>query len=265
MKIGRINFANLYPIFYCLQHPRATANSTMKYEFTDGVPSEINALLRQGIIDAGPSSSIEYLRSPQLYNLIDGHSISSFGRIMSIILFSRAGVLNALDGQTVLSSYQAETSTGLLQIVLRKFYNLNVEIKTSRAPLMEGLRQYPAYLLIGDNALFEAASTENSGLMRYDLGEIWYEQTGVPFVFALWISRRQCEDALMVALRSDLDAAKADAMLSFGGIAQNCPYTQRFPVETLVSYWRTISYDLTARHIDGLDLFGKYLMELGLI
>lgn len=236
----------------------------MKYEFTDGVPSEINALLREGIIDAGPSSSIEYLRNPQLYNLIDGHSVSSFGRIMSIILFSRIEI-EALDGKTVLSSYQAETSTGLLHIILRKFYNLNVEIKTSRAPLLEGLREYPAYLLIGDNALIEAASTQNNALLRYDLGTVWYEQTGVPFVFALWISRKQCESGEAAALRAALDSAKAEAVASFESIAKNSPYMNRFSTENLVSYWRTISYDLTKRHLDGLDLFGKYLRELRLL
>ncbi|MEO5359824.1 MAG: menaquinone biosynthesis protein [Nitrospirota bacterium] len=261
-KIGRINFANLYPIFYCLENPCEAVNE--HYEFTDGVPSEINALLRRGLIDAGPSSSIEYLRNPHLYNLIDGHSVSSFGRIMSIILFSRAEI-EALDGKTVLSSYQAETSTGLLQIVLRKFYNLNVEIKTSRAPLMEGIMEHPAYLLIGDNALIEAASQQNNAFQRYDLGTIWYEQTGVPFVFALWISRKRCEGGEVAELQTKLDAAKAQAVESFENIAVKSPYTRQFSTETLVSYWRTISYDLTGKHMAGLELFGKYLRELGLL
>ncbi|MBF0459377.1 MAG: menaquinone biosynthesis protein [Nitrospirae bacterium] len=263
-KIGRINFANLYPIFYCLENPLSASNSTTEYEFTDGVPSEINALLREGLIDAGPSSSIEYLRSPQLYNLIDGHSVSSFGRIMSIILFSRVEI-ETLDGKTVLSSYQSETSTGLLRIILRKFYNLNVEIKTSRAPLSEGLREHPAYLLIGDNALIEAASTPTNALFRYDLSSIWYEQTGLPFVFALWISRKQFESGDAAELRTALDRAKAEAVSSFESIAKNSPYMNRFTAEGLVSYWRTISYDLTKMHMDGLELFGKYLSELRLL
>ncbi|MBF0319806.1 MAG: menaquinone biosynthesis protein [Nitrospirae bacterium] len=262
LKIGRINFANLYPIFHCLQMQCAAANPDMKYEFTEGVPSEINALLREGLIDAGPSSSIEYLRNPQLYNLIEGHSISSFGRIMSIILFSRVEI-KALGGKTILSSYQAETSTGLLQIVLRKFYNLDIEIKTSHAPLTEGIGQYPAYLLIGDNALIEAAAVENIGLYAYDLGSLWYEHTGVPFVFALWISRR--ESGSTERLRAALDAAKAEALSSLNLIAGNCPYTKLFSTQTLVSYWRTISYDLTGRHMEGLELFGKYLRESGLL
>ncbi|MBF0517568.1 MAG: futalosine synthase, partial [Nitrospirae bacterium] len=163
-KIGRINFANLYPIFYCLQRPHGALST--KYAFTDGVPSEINALIRQGAIDAGPSSSIEYLRNQRLYNLIEGHSISSFGQVMSIILFSRVAI-NTLEGQTVLASYQSETSTSLLHIVLRKFYNLTVEIKTSRVPLRKGLIEHPAYLLIGDNALIESASAQNNKLYRY--------------------------------------------------------------------------------------------------
>ena len=49
-----------------------------------------------------------------------------------------------------------------------------------------------ALLLIGDTALRERMNSQ--GLFVYDLGELWRELTGLPFVFALWIVTRQAAE-----------------------------------------------------------------------
>src|SRR5512134_2759317 len=104
LHIGRIPYANLFPIFY-LMGKRGDA----PYDIIEGVPSELNRKLRDGIIDISPSSSIEHLRHPDKYDVIRNHSISADGPIRSIFLFSRMP-LEALDGQTILTSSQSETS-----------------------------------------------------------------------------------------------------------------------------------------------------------
>ncbi|MGW8273263.1 MAG: MqnA/MqnD/SBP family protein, partial [Thermodesulfovibrionales bacterium] len=73
LRIGKIRYANLYPVFYTLERECAKSQFT----FIEGVPSEVNRLLRDGMVDISPSSSIEYLRASTLYKLIEGHSISS--------------------------------------------------------------------------------------------------------------------------------------------------------------------------------------------
>ncbi|MBF0565509.1 MAG: menaquinone biosynthesis protein [Nitrospirae bacterium] len=273
MKIGRINFANLYPIFHCLEKAYQDADvfaditTDLRYEFISGVPSQVNALIREGSIDISPSSSIEYLRNPGKYYLIDGHSISSIGPIMSIVLFSKVSI-ERLDGTTVLASFQSETSTALLKIILGKFYGLSADVRVSGATLKDGLAEHAAYMLIGDSAMYEAqrASLQpGTTPYLYDLGAIWYEHTGLPFVFALWIAKRDCNAADVERFTKDLDWAKAEATSSFDIIAENSPYAEIFSTETLVKYWKTISYCLTGRHKDGLNLFESYLRELHLI
>ena len=61
-----------------------------------------------------------------------------------------------LDGHTVLTSSQSETSVALIRIVLNKFYKLNCRFETSGRPLTDALISETAYLLIGDEALMEA-------------------------------------------------------------------------------------------------------------
>ncbi|MBF0538817.1 MAG: menaquinone biosynthesis protein [Nitrospirae bacterium] len=287
LRIGRIDFANLYPIFHCLAR-RCARTVGRRYEFVGGVPSQVNALMRQGVIDVGPASSIEYLRNRHLYDLIQGHCIAARGSVMSIILFSTVEI-ERLNGATILTTAQAETSTALLNIIMRKFYGLDCRFLVSDAPLTEGLSRYPAYLLIGDNALLESQhsltlqapplarpepapgslllqDTPGCGqLYAYDLSTIWYEHTGESFVFALWFAQKGCDAALIESLRGDLDLAREEALSNLHEIAVNSPYASTIPVDVLCQYWITIGYKLTDSQMRGLRLFERYSRQLGLL
>lgn len=261
LRIGRINFANLFPIFTTLEK----VADCSAYEFVEGVPSLVNRLLREGEIDVSPSSSIEYLRSGETYVLLDGHSISSAGPVGSILLFSRRPI-ESLNGLTVLASSQSETSVALLNIVLNKFYEMRCPVKSSDESLSKGIESHSAYLLIGDSAMKEALRWPK--LYIYDLGDIWHKNTGLPFVFALWIARKdsfQREHALFAQFKRDLDAAKVKAFKDLRSIARESSLISILSEDEIVSYWRGISYDLTEEHKKGLELFRNYAKELKLI
>jgi len=260
LRIGQIDFANLYPIFYGL-------NRILKlpqFQFIKGPPSYINQLLNSGAIDVGPCSSIEYLRRKDMYNLIPNHSISAFEQVKSILLFSKLPILE-LNGCSILTSYKSETSSALLRIILVKFLNMTVSISISKDSLIEGLRDNSAYLLIGDDALVQDTIKEN-GLYTYDLSTLWYKYTGLPFVYALWLSRIVINDNDQYQMFIlELDKAKENALSGFNTIAQTYPTDNILTEKLLLSYWNTISYDLTDAHLKGLELYRQYLFELKII
>jgi len=274
LRIGKINYANLFPIFYSLEKN----SDCSAYEFIDGVPSALNKLLRDGKIDISPSSSIEYLRHREKYGFINGHSISSIGPIGSIFLFSKRPI-EALDGLTVLVSSQSETSVVLLDIIFKMFYRINCPLSITAEPFSTAIGSCPAYLLIGDDAMRVATgyrrvtdknktSEPDSPLYIYDLGDIWYKKTGLPFVFALWMVRRDCyEDnpVLLERFRRDLDTAKNLALKDLRRIARESPLRDILSEDEIVSYWQGISYDLTDEHMKGLELFGRYAEDLMLL
>ena len=164
VRVGRIPYANLFPIFSMLDE----APGSPRYEFVYGVPSLVNRLLREGEVDVSPSSSIEYLRREDAYVLMEGHSISSFGPIGSILLFSKRPI-ETLDGLTVLTTSQSETSVALLAVTLKKFYDCDCSLRLTDAALPEAIQSSPACLLIGDDALREALKWPR--LHIYDLGD----------------------------------------------------------------------------------------------
>jgi len=261
LLIGEIPYANLFPIFYMLKRGPYLSD----YEFIEGPPSELNKKIRDGLIDISPSSSIEYLRHRDRYELIENHSISSRGPVGSILLFSKKPI-ESLGGLTVLTSSQSETSVALIQIVLKKFYELDCHFESSGMPLREALSSDSPYLLIGDEALRE--SLKWPGLHVYDLGDIWYKHTGLPFTFALWISRKACctgKSELYNKFIRDLDRAKTSALSSLDIIAASSPLKDTLSEKYLISYWKGMSFDFTPEHKKGLDLFLTYAKELGLI
>jgi chorismate dehydratase len=258
LKIGKIPYANLFPIFYVLEKECDCSY----YEFVEGVPSTLNKMLRDGEIDVSPSSSIEYLKNPSLYRIIEGHSISSRGPIGSIFLFSKKNI-EELNNSIVHVSSQSDTSVALLDIILKKFYGIQCRMHISANPEdLEG----EAFLLIGDDALKcrnALSSTHHSSLI-YDLGEIWYEKTGLPFVFALWIVRRDISDKqeLLNEFVKDLNTAKEIASKKLIEIAQHSPIKEYMSEEEIIAYWNKIDHELTPEHKRGLDLFNRYLNEL---
>lgn len=55
------------------------------------------------------------------------------------------------------------------------------------------------------------------GLFVYDLGELWYNLTGKPFVFALWLIRKEAalsERRLVSQFYKDLLASKKRRIMS---------------------------------------------------
>ena len=261
LKICRFSYSNLFPIFYMLDKEA----DCLAYEFIEGVPSYLNGEIREGRIDVSPSSSIEYLRNPDRYELIPGHSISSSGPVGSIFLFSKRPI-EALDNITVFTSSQSETSVALIHIILKKFLKIECTFLSTSEPIGKVLGTADAYMLIGDDAITE--SVKWPGLRIYDIGDLWYRHTGLPSVFALWIVRRDCcreKRELLEGFICALDAAKASALRSLDAVAAASPLRNFIPEKELVSYWKGISYDFGDDHRRGLDLFRVYAEELGIL
>jgi chorismate dehydratase len=278
LRIGRIPYANLYPVFYYLDR-KCDCSS---FIFTAGVPSRLNRLLREGRLDVSPSSSVEFLRNRDKYRILPSFSISASGPIDSILLFSNSPI-EKLGGKVIAASFESETSVALLNVILREFYSLRCRIDTVRrrsvTPL---LSEYPAVLLIGDSAMMESKKAgrnitsgtdgrpdpvridpaRSSPIFVYDLGQLWNTFTGLPFVFALWIATNdavRAKKALLRKLSDNLAGANSFVEQKLALIATDAPYRGWLTEEELVHYWKKLSFNLTERHMEALGLFEKYI------
>lgn len=182
-----------------------------------------------------------------------------------MLLFSRLPI-DKLDNHAIGLTTDSDTSVNLLKIILQKGYGFVNDFRRSPHSLHEALRSFSALLLIGDAALKERM--QSHGLYVYDLGELWHELTGLPFVFALWIVTRQAAEMKsreVKALGAQLLEAKRLAYGTYEEIAADCTDMDWISREALVDYWRTISYDLTPQHTEGVKRFFRMAKELELL
>jgi chorismate dehydratase len=261
LRVGRIPYANLVPIFHALSE-RGTPEGV---SYVVGHPSELNRLLRDGEIDLSPSSSIEYAVRPDRYLLCPDISISCRSRVMSVLLLSN-GPLRSLPPDPLAVTGNSDTSVALLEILLRESLGKkNLLLRTELSP-EEALRKHPAYLAIGDEAIRAAVT----GVAPHvtDLGEWWREETGKPFVFALWIaSRAAWEDgrreplsrfaASLVEAKRSVQASIRRREYPWGGPAW-------IPDAFRERYWQCLSYDLS-EEAEGLSLFFRLAEKIGRI
>jgi chorismate dehydratase len=283
LKIGKIPYSNLFPIYYYLEN----VSNRPEFLFTEGVPSQLNRMLRDGEIDVSPSSSIEYLRHKDRYSIIPWTSISATGAVGSIYLFSNSE-LESLGNANISVSSQSETSVVLLKIIMKEFLSLDCSYESTESDSVEeNLKKYQAALLIGDAAMKEAKKlsavscqlsdnnktiikkpspvTDKPLLYLYDLGSIWHKHTDLPFVFALWITKKDSlseKKELLKKLSDDLIEAKKFSARNLHMLAKKAPQNKWLSENELVAYWNGISYDFTDEHLEGLMLFEEYAKKL---
>ena len=145
-------------------------------------PANIASMLLNDEIDIGlvPVAILPALKE---YYLISDYCIACDGEVASVCLFSE-GPVNEI--QTVLLDYQSKTSVALLKILLKDHWNIEPKLVDTSSGYELSIEAETAGLVIGDRALELRSKSKYS----YDLGLAWKELTGLPFVFAVWVSNK---------------------------------------------------------------------------
>jgi chorismate dehydratase len=126
-----------------------------------------------------------------------------------------------------------------------------------------------ACLLIGDLALEEAERGRFP--LSYDLGTLWQDWQGMPFVFGAWIIGKS---ALKTELRPVLEQYLQETEKSVESFradpaAALARWISRFPanleMNKLLDYYKIIDYHFTDERKKSLECFFGYAAKLGLI
>lgn len=260
LRLGRIDFLNVLPIYYALE-AGIVANPC---ELVPGDPSRLNELCASGGLDISPVSSIEYARRADLYHIVPELSISSVGEVKSVLLLSRMPV-ERLDGRKILLSAKSQTSVGLLKALCKLRYGVEPRFETGSCLECFLESTLPdACLAIGDEALRLAASGLYANVL--DLGAAWLEWTGLPFVFAVWVLRKEVvaeKNAQLPPAIEALLASKRWGLANIGRICKLAAETGLMQVSQFEEYYRCLKYDFNEPERKGLEMFYSFLFQAG--
>ena len=185
MRLGLVPYLNARPLDYGF---RQRAQADRQLQLLEASPSRLCQDLLSGHLDAALISSVECLRNADRLRYCRAVGVCARDRVDSILYFRRRpGRVNDPVEGSVFVDDASRTSIALLELLLKRaFGRVPTFEKRPAAAIARGLGSHDAGLLIGDPALRFAASAQPDEYEIRDLANWWYENEGLPFVFALW-------------------------------------------------------------------------------
>jgi len=183
IRVGIVNYLNTRPLLYGLTKPPISE----KIALVEDYPARLADMLLKDEIDLGliPIAVIPQLPS---YHIIGDYCIGAEGEIASVALFSDVPMTEI---KKVYLDYQSCTSVALLKYLMKESWGISPEIIEAKdEKYRREIKGTTAGLVIGDRA-FEQRKIST---FIYDLGSEWRLITGLPFVFAAWISTKELPD-----------------------------------------------------------------------
>lgn len=268
LHIGLVDFLNAYPLYFGLEdHPLREKSFDLVYE----VPSLLSTHLQDGSLDVTLVSSVEYHRHRDKWEYFLQLGICSRGQVESIRFFlhkdhpffaNKTFAKNNNDIkplQKIYLDYASKSSVEMLKIILRQFKNISFEFEVVRPPhkqRLENLKPKEGLLLIGDQAL------AHKHYPSVDVGEWYYSIFAQPFVYALWVYRKNLQEEQKKFLEKILTEAyqkskeQREKMLELA--SQKFAFDKSFCNAYLGG---TIHYELDENFLQAMNFFFENVAE----
>ncbi|MDO8519097.1 MAG: menaquinone biosynthesis protein [Deltaproteobacteria bacterium] len=236
MRLGAVPYLNALPLCRYLPGP-------VRFE----TPAVLERLMGEGELDAALLPSLAFLKNPSYHPHFEGGIIGSNGPVESVTLFLRQGVRDPSAVRSLSLTSDSVTSVALLKILFalkwkRPFPSTQTEATSANA-----------LLKIGDAALF----FDDPAYRAIDLGKEWTDWTGLPFIYALWVSAKP------LLVTPILAKAKKEGLERMEEIIASCRDLPEARLRTYLT--KSIQYEITPAMQKGLRLFCEYALKTGLL
>jgi chorismate dehydratase len=243
IRVGAVSYLNTRPLIYGFRQGLMAES----VELIEDYPSRIAGMLIEDTIDIGliPVAAIPKLKEAYITG---DYGIAADGEVASVCLFGDVPVEAVKE---VLLDYQSRTSVQLARILLKEYWQTEPAFKKGGVDFRELIGGTTAGVVIGDRALQQRQSSK----YIYDLGLAWKQYTGLPFVFAAWVSNKKLDPEFVRAFNhaTSVGLQHIDAIVA----ANPCPY---FDLNAYYTHY--IHYSLDAVKRKGLALFLEKLTAL---
>jgi len=248
-RVCAVSYLNAVPLIW------GALNGEQKghIDLTFAIPSICAARVPEGVADAGILPVIEAARLGM--ETIPDIGIACTGPVRSLLLISK---IPFEEVESLAADTGSRTSVQLSRIILARKFGADPRVFAAPPNLNDMLRSADAALLIGDAAL--AIETKGLNYRCLDLGQEWFELTGLPMVTALWAGR---PGALTPQLADLLHGSCQYGLANLDRIAMEEAGQRGFTHHMVDRYLNeNVEFELTARHHEGLQTFLEYARQL---
>ena len=204
LRVGKIPYLNSTLFYYGLEsNPETLTN----IDFVPMVPSQMTEAAGGEQIDAAPLPLVTTFDVADSYEPLGDMCIATTEKAGSILFFSKKPI-EMLDHATIGITHETSTSERLLKVLFAQLYRVTPKSYVSIREPNHG------FLLIGDAALRNRHGCEGYPYIA-DLGEVWHDRTGLPFVFAVWMVRKSLPPEQKSYLESVVSASLTEGWKHF--------------------------------------------------
>ncbi|MGP3927663.1 menaquinone biosynthetic enzyme MqnA/MqnD family protein [Streptomyces sp. 8N616] len=251
-----MQFLNCLPLYWGL----ARTGTLLDLELSKDTPEKLSEQLVRGELDIAPITLVEFLRNADDLVAFPDLAVGCDGPVMSCVIVSQVP-LDQLHHARVALGSTSRTSVRLAQLLLAEQYGIEPEYYTCPPDLGVMMLEAQAAVLIGDAAL--RASLHDAprlGLQVHDLGQMWKDWTGLPFVFAVWATRRDylAREPLIVRKVHEAFLASRDLSLQeVGKVAEQAARWEAFDAALLERYFTTLDFRFGPDQLAGVAEFAR--------
>ncbi len=238
LKVTAVSYLNTKPLLYGLLQSPVARQISLQLD----IPSVCAEKLSSGKASLGlvPVAVIPQLKK---HYIISDYCIGTVGTVKTVALFSEQPIDKV---KQLYLDHHSRTSVELTRLLLRDHWKVQPELLPASDGYIDKLNGATAGLVIGDRTI----GLEKRFPYVYDLGEAWMKHTGLPFVFAAWVSTQPLEESFIAAFNRALrQGVQQIPQLMY---LLPSPHSE-FDLEEYFTQY--ISYQLDADKKKALDLF----------
>lgn len=252
-RISASSYSNTAPLVWSFLYGKNQGKAEL---IMDTAPARSAQLLAEDRVDAALVPVIAY-QMIEGARLVPGVCVGARELVRSVCLVTKGCEL--ADARSVSLDVSSRTSAALSKIIFREFLGFEPVWKDAQPDIDAMLTESDAALIIGDPALKLSSQQAGSEYRTFDLAGLWRKHTGLGFVFAMWMTRRD-----RVAI--DLAAARDEGLAHADGIAANYASDTGLSHEDMKIYLtENISYTVDDSMAAGMSLYFELAATNGLI
>lgn len=244
IRVAAVNYLNTKPFLYGIKRHDVLND----IDLVEAYPAQVAKMILKDETDVA-LLPVAVLPEMKEYHLVTDSCIGCDGPVASVGIFSEVPIESI---ERIYLDYQSRTSVMLARILLRDYWKKDVELVDAKGEeFRDKIVGNTAGVIIGDRALEQRLKSK----YYYDLGEVWKEHTGLPFVFAAWVSNKQLPQEFVIKFTE----ANNYGLEHINEVIRENP-VDYYDLEEY--YKKNISYKLDEQKLAGLQWFLKLVESL---
>ena len=243
IRVTTVSYLNTKPFLKGLTESSVKDEIDLSLE----MPSQSADKLIKGEADLGlvPVTVLPHLQNA---NIISDYCIGCEGAVKTVCLF---GNVSVVEMEKVLLDYQSKTSVELVKVLFSHLWNGYPIYEAGEEGYEQEIDGTTGGVVIGDRAI----DLSHKFNFVYDLGEAWHQMTGLPFVFATWITTKELSEEF----RNRFNQALGEGVAQKDEVAKQYQQQYEDSFDVARYYSNNISFELDHVKREAINIFLTYL------